>query len=68
MGLGAKVLSKALVPFVGGAGKELGALVADQLRYVRWKNAVRILERAASSLVTERFGRRMCQLNSSFHF
>jgi hypothetical protein len=47
IGLPAKVLGKALVPVVGGAGKELGALIADQLRFIRWKNAVGILHRAA---------------------
>jgi Abortive infection alpha len=32
---------------MGSAGKELGALLADQVRFIRWKNAERILRRAA---------------------
>jgi hypothetical protein len=40
------ILSKALTPIVGGLGKELGGLIGDQVRFFRWKNAIRILERA----------------------
>jgi Abortive infection alpha len=40
-----KALSTTLSPFVGGAAKELSGYLADNIRYLRWKNAVRILER-----------------------
>jgi Abortive infection alpha len=42
----AKALSTALSPFVGGSAKEISGYLADNIRFLRWKNAVRILERA----------------------
>jgi hypothetical protein len=41
-----KAISKALTPLVGGASKELSGYLADHIRFLRWKSAVRILERA----------------------
>jgi hypothetical protein len=41
-----KAISKALVPLVGGAAKELSSYFGDEIRFFHWKNAVRILERA----------------------
>jgi hypothetical protein len=41
-----KALSAALSPLVGGSAKEISGYLADNIRYLRWKNAIRILERA----------------------
>jgi hypothetical protein len=45
--LTAASVGKALAPLLGGVGKEVGGLVADQIRYLRWKNAIKIIDKAA---------------------
>jgi hypothetical protein len=42
----AKAVSKALSPLMGGAAKELSNYLGDQIRFLRWKSAIRILEKA----------------------
>jgi hypothetical protein len=37
---------KAIAPLTGGVSRELSAYVGDQIRFMRWKSAVRILNRA----------------------
>src|SRR5258707_10557967 len=49
-----KALSKALTPFVGGVGKELSEYLADQIRFLRWKSAIRIVERAKEFCIGKR--------------
>src|SRR5438874_2406769 len=46
LGTVSKALSTALSPLVGGAAKEVSGYLADNIRYLRWKNAVRILQKA----------------------
>jgi hypothetical protein len=41
-----KAIGKALMPLTGGVGKELSGYLADQIRFLRWKSAVKILDRA----------------------
>jgi hypothetical protein len=45
--LTAASVGKALAPLLGGVGKEVSGLVADQIRFLRWKNAVKIVKKAA---------------------
>lgn len=39
-------LKRSLKPFTTAASGELSGMIGDQLRYQRWKNAIRILEKA----------------------
>jgi hypothetical protein len=41
-----KALGRALEQFLGPAAGEMGQLIADQVRYMRWRAALKIIERA----------------------